>query len=88
MDRKPQDKKHRPWSWKQFSIALCLIPLGIISFLVGVSEGKSVGGTPITAFLALGGLCIAFGGITWIIVLIIRLIVLRLIVLRRRSRRS
>jgi len=78
----------RLWSWKQFGIALCLIPLGIISCRWSLYQGYCVGGSAFAGFFFVGGFLIAWGGLIWTIVLLILLFVrlIRLFVLRRRSR--
>jgi len=93
VDQKPQDKKHRLWSWKEFGITLCLIPIGLLLFAWGFfsalghmgssgwsgEEGLILLGlsSRLSEFITLGGLCIAVVGIIWFLVLLNRLIVLR-----------
>jgi hypothetical protein len=80
MTQSQQDATRRRWSWKQFWLALALLPVGAACWFLGLGIGLGVGSSssthddwayPIaeTAFLA--GPLIAGAGILWLLILII-----------------
>jgi hypothetical protein len=76
-----QGVTRRRWSWRQFWIALALLPVGAACSSLGLGIGLSVGSStsthddwvyPIAEFAFLAGPWIAGAGILWLPVLVIR----------------